>query len=171
MKQRPEFIFIGVIASAHGLKGEVLVKPMTDELHQFKKIKHLYLRFGDGQRKLFSVQGARIKSDNVILKLTDINDRNDAFALQGSLIEKSLADCEALSPDEYYIFDLIGLKVKTTADQWLGEVTDVLTLPANDVYVITEGSRELLIPAIKNIVKKIDLEEEVMIIEPIDGLL
>lgn len=171
MKQRPEFIVIGIIARAHGLKGEVLVEPMTDELHQFKKIKHLYLRLGDEQRKLFSVQRARIKNDQVILKLTDIDDRNSADVLQGSQIERSMDECEALSPNEYYVFDLIGLKVKTTANQWLGEVTDVLTLPANDVYVITAGSRELLIPAIKDIVKKIDLEAAVMIIEPIDGLL
>ena len=82
-----------------------------------------------------------------------------------------LAIVDKKPDDEYYIFDLIGLKVKTADNPCLGEVTDVLTLPANDVYVVRDGSKEYLIPAIKDVIKKIDLDQEYILIEPIDGLL
>jgi 16S rRNA processing protein RimM len=87
------------------------------------------------------------------------------------LIEKRSEDIEDLPADEYFIFDLVGLNVFTTANQLLGKIKDVLSHSANDIYVVQGESKEYLIPAIKSVVLKIDLEKEIVLIEPIEGLL
>lgn len=171
MKKRPEYVSIGIITKASGLKGEVVVIPITDELQQFEKLKRISIKDQNGERKSFIIERARLISHRFIIKFENINDRDSALTLKGLYIDKRSTECEALPPDEYYIFDLIGMKVKTTEDVWLGEITEVLTLPANDVYVIQDGSDEYLIPAIKDVIKKVDLEQEYILIEPLDGLL
>jgi len=171
MRNRPEYVSIGMIARAHGVKGEVVVIPITDELQQFEKLKQVSLQDSQGERNFFAIERVRIISQRVIIKFENINDRNSALKLSGLYIDKRSDECEALPPDEYYIFDLIGLKVKTTDNVWLGEIIEVLALPANDVYVVQDGVNEYLIPAIKDVIKKIDVEQEHILIEPLDGLL
>jgi len=171
MKQRPEFISIGIITKAFGIKGEMLVYPLTDNPEQFKQLKNVLMSDGEKERQLFTVQRVREKNNLFILKLDGIDDRNQSISFQKFLIEKRLEDSEELSPDEYYIFDLIGLKVITTENQQLGELKEVLSLPANDVYVVQDGAKEILIPAIKSVIKKVDLKKEILIIELVDGLL
>ncbi len=171
MKKRPEYVSIGIITKASGLKGEVVVIPITDEPQQFNKLKKISIKDQNDERKSFIIDSVRISSHRIIIKFGNINDRDSAQALKGLYIEKHSSECEALPPEEYYIFDLIGLKVKTTDDILLGKIIDVLTLPANDVYIIQNESSEYLIPAIKDVVKKVDLEQEYILIEPLDGLL
>jgi len=171
MKERPEFISIGIISKAHGIKGEVLVSSLTDNPEQFQKLKQIFLKQQDGSRSRISIQQVRQKNNQFIIKFRGIENRNQAETLQKVLIEKKIEDGDVLSPDEYYIFDLIGMKVYTTDNQILGVVKDVLTLPANDVYIVQSENKEVLIPAIRSVVKKIDLEKELILIDPIDGLL
>jgi len=170
MKERPEFVSIGIVARAHGIRGEVQVNPTTDDLQQFKTFKQIYLKIYKGERKLLKVERARIQNDKAILKFEGIDNRTDAADLKNSRIEKQFDPHVPLLPDEYYIFDLIGLAVKTTENRLLGEIIEVLTLPANDVYVVKNGTEEYLIPAIKNVIKQIDLEAGIMRIQPIEGL-
>lgn len=171
MKARPEFISIGIIAKPHGVKGAIVVVPITDEIDQFETLQQISIQAREGERKNFSIEWVKVQSQKIILKLDEIKDRNQAFALKGLYIDKPFDASHRLPGDEYYIFDLIGLKVRTIENSLLGEVTDVLTLPANDVYVVRDGLKEYLIPAIKDVIKKIDLDEEYILIEPIDGLL
>lgn len=171
MKKRPEFITIGKIVNAHGIRGEVIIEPMTDDLQQFNTIKEVYLSWKHQPRRLFTIERARGTANKIVIKLAGINDRNAALGLKGIILEKRLADCPALPPDTYYIFDVIGLNVKTVDDRWIGQISDVLTLPANDVYIVTDGQREYLIPAIKAVIKQIDVDRELVIIDPIEGLL
>ncbi len=171
MKERPEFVSIGIITKAHGIKGEILVIPLTDDPLQFEKLKNISIKSVQEERKSFVIERVRIRTNKIILKLQGIDDRNSALVLTGHYIDKQLDECKPLTPDEYYIFDLIGLEVRTTDNRSIGEVKEVLTLPANDVYVVMNGTREFLIPAIKDVVKNVDLENEVILIEPMDGLL
>lgn len=170
MKARPEFVSIGIIARAHGVRGEVQIIPMTDDLQQFKTFKQIYLMMDKRERKLINIERARIQNDKVILKFEGIDNRTDAAALKDTQIDKRFDPSAPLLPDEYYIFDLIGLAVKTTENQLLGEIAEVLTFPASDVYVVQNGTEEYLIPAIKDVIKQIDLEAGIMRIQPIEGL-
>lgn len=171
MKKRPEFISIGIITKAHGVKGEVLVSPLTDKPEQFRNLKQVFLVLEHGNRTKFSIEQVRQKNDRFIIKFCGINNRNQAEVLRKHLIEKRLEEVDNLSADEYFIFDLINLAVYTTDNQLLGRVKEVLSLSANDVYIVQGEGREFLIPAIKSVVKKIDLEKETILIEPIEGLL
>jgi 16S rRNA processing protein RimM len=171
MKERPKFVSIGIIGKPHGVKGSIIVIPITDELEQFKTLRIISIQDQKGERQAFAIESVNIKSNSIILKLEGINDRNRALTLKGLYLDKDFDQSDELPIDEYYIFDLIGLKVIIGDTACLGEVIDVLTLPANDVYVVSDGAKEYLIPAIKDVIKKIDLEEEYILIEPIDGLL
>jgi len=171
MKKRPEFISIGIISRAHGVKGEIAIAPITDELEQFKTLKVISIKDRKDERKVFTIEWVHIEPKRIILKLDGINNRNQALELKGLYIDKHFDESVELPPGEYYIFDLVGLMVRTKDNPCLGEVIDVLALPANDVYVVSDGSKEYLIPAIKDVIKKIDLEEQYILIEPLEGLL
>ena len=171
MKKRPEFISIGIISRAHGVGGGLVVVPITDELEQFKSLKNISIKDRKDERKFFTIKWVNIEAKRIILNLEGINNRNQAQELKGLYIDIHFDESVELPSDEYYIFDLIGLNVRTKDNHCLGKVIDVLTLPANDVYVVSDGSKEYLIPAIKDVIKKVDLEEEHIIIEPLDGLL
>jgi len=164
-----DYISIGVVVNAHGIKGELKIHPLTDEPEQFENLDFIYLLNKD-DRKLCAVENVRFTQKNIILKIEGVDDRTSAENLKNSLIDIKISDLRPLGQHEYYIFDLIGLRVLTTSGDEKGEIVNVIQYPANDVYVLRIGDKEHLIPAIKEVVMKIDLDEGVMIINPIDGL-
>ncbi len=170
MKRKPEFVAIGIITRPHGINGEVVVSPITDNPMQFMELRQVYLKGDEDNRQTFKIERIRQKKTGFIIKLSGINDRNQAEELKNFFVERRREREEHLPADEYYIFDLIGLQVVTTSGEVLGKICEVLSLPANDVYVVQSQSREILIPAIKDVIKQIDLEAEIMEIEPLDGL-
>ena len=171
MKKRPEFVSIGYISRAHGIRGEIVVNPITDEPDQFWNDMEFFILTRHNDRQKIEIENIREGNAKLIVKLRQIDDRNAAEELRGSYIQRRVEQGPALEDDEYYIFDLIGLEVKTIDGRELGRIVDVLTMPANDVYVVRSKSGEFLIPAIRDVIKKIDLNNEIMLIEPIDGLL
>lgn len=170
MRRRPEFLAIGIVTNAFGIKGEVFVSPISDDPSELLRMREVYLSHCTSRRQLFAIERIRRQKKRFIVKFVGIEDRDQAELHKNFLIEKRLEDDEELPPDEYYIFELIGLQVKTTAGVVVGAVKDVLSLPANDVYVVQAGSREILIPAVKTVIKKIDLNQGVILIEFLDGL-
>ncbi len=165
---RDDMLRVGVITSAHGIKGEVKVFPTTDDPGRFNKLKEVWLDDGKSLVK-HGVKGARFSKNLVILSLEDITDRDMAERLrkQELLIERK--DAVKLAKDEYFITDLIGLKVIDDAtNELIGRLKDVITTGANDVYEIEfdkdyryEGEKpknELLYaPAIKECVRSVDI--------------
>ncbi len=108
----------------------------------------------------------------LVITLAGIQTANDAEALIGQALMIPLAELPELPPDQYYIHDLIGLRAETSSGQALGTVVDVLATGGNDVYIIREtgSGRDVLVPAIKDIVKRVDIAAGVLIIDPIPGL-
>jgi 16S rRNA processing protein RimM len=118
------------------------------------------------------IESSRIQKNVVILTLEEIADRNQAEALKDWEIAIEPEDLEQLPEGRYYIFQLVGLTVFTMEHQELGILTDVLQTGANDVYVVkTAEGKELLLPALKSVVKKIDLQTKEMLVDPLPGLL
>ena len=171
MKEKPEFISIGIITKPHGIKGDVVVSLLTDDIDLFKKDESIFIIQEEGRRLALTIQQLRQKDNRLIIKFKGVENRNHAEELKSCVIAKRLDDLDGLTADEFYVFDLIDLKVFTTTNEFLGTINEVLTLSANDVYVVRSQKKEYLIPAIKSVVKKIDLEKEIMLIDPIDGLL
>lgn len=166
-----EMLRVGVVTSTHGIAGEVKVFPTTDDAARFKKLKEVFVDLGREQLTLH-IASVKFFKNMVILKFREFGSINEVEKLvkKDLMITRELA--VPLSKDENFICDLIGLLTVTEDGTELGTLTDVLQTGANDVYVVTDkNGREILIPAIKQCVLKVDLEEQKMTVHLLEGLL
>ena len=162
---------VGVISSTHGLKGEVKVFPTTDDVKRFRQLKEVLLGAGDKKPVLQIGQGKFFKQF-VILKFKGIDDIEDVQKYKGKDLLVTRENAAELKKDEYFIADLIGVSVISDDNSLRGILKDVIQTGANDVYVIVlEDGRQLLLPAIKECVLMVDLDENIMKIHVLDGLL
>lgn len=161
-----EFITIGRILSPWGNQGQLKVDSTTDFPSRFTPSSRVYIK-----RQPAIIEGVDWHKGKAIIKLDILNSVKDAERLIGQMIEIHRSQLHSLPEGQYYHFQLIGLKVWTTGQELLGEITDILTTPNNDTYVVTGPSGEILVPAAEDIIKSIDLDEGRLVIEPIKGLL
>lgn len=166
-----EFIVIGKVVSTQGNKGEINVLPLTDSTDRFKDLTNVFLRNNHSQT-ISDIEKIRIKKDMVILKLKDIENIEEAKMIVGSFLEIERKDAVKLSKDTYFIFDIIGLEVYTDNNIFLGKVENVISTGSNDVYIVKgKDKKELFIPAIREVIKNINLEKKRMTINMVDGLI
>ena len=166
-----DFFEIGQVVNTVGLKGEIKINPFTDNLEQFDKGKKIILEKNKNQTE-FEIEQVRFHKLQVILKLKGIDIIEEAEKLRNSYVIVKRKDKEELPEDTYYIVDLIGLNVYLEDNTLLGEITDVFPTGSNDVYVVkTEEGKQILLPAIKDVVKEVNLSENKMIINLIEGLI
>ena len=164
-----DYFRIGVITEPHGVRGEVKVYPTTDDALHLKKVKEYYMPDGDGMQCLHSA-GMKMQNDRIILQFKEITDRDMAEKLRKKELYVDRAHAVPLEEDEYYISDLEGLDVYEN-DEKIGTLQEVLRTGANDVYRIerNDGS-ELLLPAIKQCVLKVDIKEGRVDVAVMEGL-
>jgi len=161
-----EFITIGEIVAPWGIKGKLKVEVLTDFPQRFTPSSMVYVN-----RQPMTIDSAKWHKSKVILKLNVIHSIEDAQRLRGQPIEIPLSHLQPLPEGQYYHFQLIGLEVRTTQGELLGNITEILTAESNDNYVVSGPKGEILIPAIEDVVRAIDLNKRHVIIEPIEGLL
>ncbi|WP_406678297.1 ribosome maturation factor RimM [Moorella sp. ACPs] len=167
----PERIDVGKIVATHGVRGEVKVEPWTDFPGRFRPGTRMLLQLGEEIRPV-TIAGARPHGRHLILKLAEVNDCDQAGALRGAVLKVEPWEVEPLPEGHYYIFQLVGSRVYTTGGEFLGTLTEVLTTGANDVYVVKgTGKKEILIPALKDVVRKIDLARREITVALPPGLL
>lgn len=162
---------VGIISSTHGVKGEVKVFPTTDDSNRFKKLTTVLLDTGDKLRNL-EIEGVKFFKQFVIIKFKGIDDINDIEKYRGCSLYVTRENAVKCKKDEYFIADLIGIKVQDEEGGELGILQDVIETGANDVYQIrmTDG-RELLLPAIRQCVLEVDVEAGFMKVHILEGLL
>lgn len=165
---KPTRLIIGRVLKPFGVRGELKIEILTEFPERFASLRQVFL--GD-DAKSFAVESARLHSGAALLKLAGIDTPEDAARLREQLVYVALEDAVKLSENQVYLYQLIGLRVKTQDGKFLGEITDVLDTRANDVYIVSDGTREILLPAIPDIVKEINLERGEMIVQLIDGLM
>ena len=161
-----EFITIGQILAPWGIKGRLKVKAVTDFPQRFTPSSQVYIN-----RQPMTVDSAEWRKGEAIIKLNAIDSIEDAQRLRGQPVEIHHSQLYPLPEGEYYHFQLVGLEVWTTQGELLGTITEVLTAESNDNYVVRGAKGEILIPAIEDVVKSIDLNKGRMLIEAIEGLL
>lgn len=162
-------IRIGLIINTHGIKGELKLNALTDDLERFKDLDYVYL---EKTGKKHQVLGVKYIKDNPILKLEGIDSIDQAELYKNTYLSIDKEQLVDLPDGAYFIFDLIDCKVYDLNDNYIGVVKDVLTYAANDVYLIkTESKKEVMIPAIKEFVKDIDIDNKVIKIDPIEGMI
>lgn len=166
-----ELLQVGGIASTHGVKGEVKVFPTTDDPKRFKKLKQIKLYTGKEYLEL-EIEGVKFFKQFVILKFKGIDNIDQVEKYKGKSLWVTREQAVKLEKDEYFIADMIGMAVKDEQDNVIGILKDVMETGANDVYVIAmEDGRELLLPAIKQCILHVDIEEHWMRVHILEGLL
>ncbi|HIZ08771.1 MAG TPA: ribosome maturation factor RimM [Candidatus Eubacterium avistercoris] len=165
-----DFFQVGVISNTHGIGGEVKVFPTTDDAARFKKLKEVILDTGKERLTLHIVQ-VRFFKQMVILKFREFQNINEVERFRGKSLYVSRKNAVKLQKDEYFIADIIGIRVYTEEGEDLGVLSDVIQTGANDVYTVKkEGERELLIPAIKDCIRQVDVEAGRMTVRLLPGL-
>jgi len=165
-----DYLRIGVITTAHGVKGEVKVFPTTDDVKRFKKLKSLYLSHKDITKEL-KVESVKFFKQFVILKLEGIDDMDKAMGYRNADLLVSRKDAVKCEKDEYFIVDLIGLKVIDEEGGYIGVLKEVLPTGANDVYEIErEDGTSFLLPAIKECVLDVNIKEGFVKVKLLEGL-
>lgn len=159
---------IGKIVNTHGVKGEVRVLPSTDDVKRFGKLKEVKVE--NRTMTTYEIETVRYHKNFVLLKFKGIDTMNAAELLKNSLLKIDRKDALPLKKDEYYQCDLYGLRVVTDTGRDLGKLTDILMTGSNDVYVVRNEEKEILIPAIKQCILKVDLEVGEMLIHLLEGL-
>lgn len=163
---------VGVISSTHGVRGEVKVFPTTDDVSRFKKLKKVYLDTGKEQIPL-EIQQVKFFKQFAIVKFKGIDNINEIERYKGKSLMIDRKDAVKLAKDEYYIADMIGMDVFTDEpEEHFGVMKDVLETGANDVYIIdSDNHGEVLVPAIRQCIKEVDIEQGKMVIHLMEGLL
>lgn len=162
---------VGVITQTHGIRGEVKVFPTTDDVNRFKKLKEVTLDTGK-ERLLLEIEGVKFFKQYAILKFKGLDSINDVEKYKRGKLLVSRDQAVKLKKDEYFVADMIGMQVVTEDGASFGVLKEVLATGANDVYVVSrEGETDVLLPAIKECIRKIDMDSRVMEVHIMDGLL
>jgi len=156
----PEHVRIGYVRRAVGLNGEVEVEPLTDDTGRFKP--GLSVRAGAAVRQ---VEAVRNGAGTLVLKLIGVDDRDLADDLRGKYLEIETAEVQPLPEGSYYHWQLLGLEVFDIAGTRLGEITDIIDNPANDIYLLSAEDRQVLVPAVSEVVRSIDLAAGRMVVD------
>ena len=166
-----KYFRVGVIANTHGIRGEVKVYPTTDDINRFKKLKKCILDTGKEYIEL-NVESVKFFKNMVILKFKEYNNINDIECYKGKDILVSRDNAVKLEKGEYYIADILGAKVILEDGSEFGVLEDVMQTGANDVYVVkTLDNKEVLLPKIDECVKKLDIENKIVTVHIMKGLL
>ena len=160
---------VGVISSTHGVRGEVKVYPTTDDVNRFKKLKTVILDTGREQMTL-SIESVKFFKNMVILKLQGVTDVNSALAMRNAVLYIDRKDVQ-LPEGSFFLADLMGMEVRDAASgAVLGQIADILTLPANNVYLVRGGARELMIPAVDQFIAEVNVDEGYLRVNMMEGL-
>ena len=166
-----EYFEIGQIVNTSGLKGEIKIKPFTDDITKFNSFKTIYISIKK-ELKEFKIEQVRFSKNMVFLKLEGIDSVEEAENYRNLYLKIKRNKEEKLEKDSYYIIDIIGCKVYTDEQKELGEIIDVFSTGSNDVYVVKdELGKQILLPAIKDVIKNVDIEGKVITVHLLEGLI
>lgn len=161
---------IGYVLKPQGIRGEVKVDPVSPNPERFKNLAKVYLK--NEELTAYSIENVRLSNRFVFLKFSEVNTRDDAELLRNCEVLIDKEDLIKLSPGEFFIHDLVGCKVFTEGGDLLGKIVDVMQISSNDVYVVmNQTGQELLVPAINDVIKLVDVKHKKIIIHLLEGML
>jgi 16S rRNA processing protein RimM len=162
---------IGYIIKPQGIRGEVKIDPVTPDPNRFNRLEKIFLQI-QNNKQAFSIEKVRIADRFVYIKFSGINSRDEAELLRNSEVLIEGKDLIQPEKDEYYVHDLIGCQVFSEDKEEIGVLSDVVQMSSNDIYVVrSKDNAEVLIPAIKDVIKSVDIQEKEIIIHILEGLL
>ena len=166
-----KYLELGQIVNTFGIRGQVKVKPFTDDIKKFDTFKEIFVE-KKNQLQLFQIEKVNYSKGMVILKLKGIETPEQAETLRNCYIKMDRKNAKKLPEGTYYIADLIGLDVYSDEEELLGKVDDIYNSGSADIYVVKdELGKQILLPGIKDVIKQIDVDNEKIIVHLIDGLI
>ena len=158
------FLEIGQIVNSYGLKGQMKIVPFTDDITRYSDLKTIYIEMNK-QLKEFKIEQVKYHKNNVLIKLEGIDDINDTEQFKNCYVKVDRKNAVELPEDSYFIVDLLGLEVFTEDNNLLGKIVDVFPTGSNDVYVVKdELGKQILLPAIGEVIKNVDIPNKKMIV-------
>ena len=165
-----EYFEIGQIVNTSGLKGVLKIKPFTDDIKKFSNLKTIYIKTKNDLTE-FKIEQVRYVKNMVMLKLAGIDTVEEAEKYRNLYIKILRDQEEELEEGSYYVVDILGCKVNTDANQELGKIVDVFQTGSNDVYVVKdEQGKQILLPAIKQVIKNVDIKNKIITVHLLEGL-
>jgi 16S rRNA processing protein RimM len=166
-----DFVAIGKVSGAVGIKGEVKIIRWTDAPGRFSLLKSVWLGFDFEHAREFEVQGVRVAGKSVALKLSNVESRSVAEQLANQLV--MVPSSKRVQPPEgtFFVDDVLGLEVVTEEGKRVGVVRDVLRLPSSDLWQVDTGVRVVSIPAVKEFIRVVDIAGQRVVIHEVEGLL
>ena len=166
-----KYLEIGQIVNTFGIKGMVKVKPFTDNIERFDELEKVYIENKKGKKE-YEIEEVKDHKNMVLIKFKGIENPEDANLLRESYLLVDRANEKPLEEGTYYIVDMIGLDVYTDENEFLGKLEDIFNTGSNDIYVVkNELGKQILLPAIDDVLKEIDMENEKVIVHLIPGLI
>ncbi len=163
-----DYIKVGKIVNTHGVKGYIKCIPLTDDLERFEELEYVYTEKDNIKRTIDDVW---YQKGLVCLKLKDIDDMDKAESFKDTYISIVEDQLRVLPANSYYLFDLEGMDVYSNNGDYIGKISEIYQTGANDVYEVKNNKNSYLIPAIKDVVKSVNVQDKKMIINVIEGLL
>lgn len=162
---------IGQIVNTFGIKGFVKVNPFVDDILRFNDLKKVYVKRNNTLEEK-GIEEVKYHKNMVLLKFKGIDKVEDAERLKNSYLEVDRESAIELQEGEYFIADLLGLDVVTEESKKLGKLEDIFNTGSNDIYVVkTEEGKQLLLPAITEVIKEINLNESKIVVHLLEGLI
>ena len=166
-----KYLEIGQIVNTFGIKGMVKINPFTDNIRRFDRLKKVYIG-NDKEKKEIEIEEVKYHKNMVLIKFKDINNPDEANLLRNKYLFVDREDEDPLEEGTYYIVDMLGLDVYTDENELLGTLDDIYNTGSNDIYVVkNELGKQILLPAIKDVIKEVNLEERKIIVHLIPGLI
>lgn len=168
-----QYYIVGKIANTHGLRGELKILPQTDFTEErFASGSELYLTSASGNmRTPVEVTNARRHKNMYIVRFAQFTDINEVEQYKGGSVLIAGENREPLPEGEYYYNEIIGCQVITDEDEQLGEITDIITTGANDVWVVTpDKGKDILLPVIDDVILAVDVQAKRVKVHLMEGL-
>lgn len=166
-----EFLEIGQIVNTFGIKGMVKIKPFTDDITRFDDLNDVYVEINRTKKK-YEIEEVKYHKDMVLIKFKGVDKVEEAELLRNAYLKVDRKDEPELEKDTYYIVDLIGLDVYSDENVLLGKLDDIFNNGSSDIYVVKDKfGKQLLLPAISEVIKKISLDEKRIVVHIIKGLM
>ncbi|NMC74739.1 MAG: 16S rRNA processing protein RimM [Geobacteraceae bacterium] len=171
MQDGKNLILIGKITGTHGIRGQIRVVPYSGDAGSILSLQSFTVRTQDGRHSSFRIRRAVEHKHKALVSIAGIDDINDVLFLVGCEVYVSRDQLPALPEGEYYWQDLLGLAVVDEQRGVIGELADIFATGAHDVYVVKDGEKEYLVPAVSDVVLEINLSARTMTVRPPEGLL
>lgn len=170
MRQLDRWIEAGLVVRPHGIKGEVVVELLRDLLEIVTEGLKLRLTDRGGGERFVEIEVARDHKNRKIVKLVGVDSVEEAERLRNHTVWLTREQVGPLAEDRWFVADILGIEVVTDEGERLGVLAEVMNMPANDVYVVRDDGREILLPAIEDVIVSVDIEAGRMVVHLMEGL-